>query len=291
MSNEWIGVVAFADSGSPVLKQGALLFDGIITTSVDIDGCSDAVQELQRLGVVRECLSMTAKMPDGRVVNIDAAFLEELKRFDDAPRPRRIRRGPYKGQKVSFELMRDAMTRAHAGALQKTRHNGAFLPLVTDLATFMEKASQTSDVLRVVLHDFPLPDRTTPWQAIYDWRNDADAVRRYRRLRAWVGELCRNHIQPQDIRDQLAVLTDDYGTYMKRYHRTMRKSRAEVIATTAAGILEDLAHVKLSGAVEKLFALWKAEASLSEIELDAPGREIAYLVAAKDRFGDLSGSG
>jgi hypothetical protein len=145
-------------------------------------------------------------------------------------------------------------------------------------------AGTTTNVLRAVLHQLPLPDANTPWQDISNWRCDTDARRLYARLRHWMNETARRDAKTSDVVDAIAAALADYETYMAAHHRMMHRTRAEVVLTTAVETFEDLATFKWSRAMTRLFGLFRAEATLTADELKAPGREIAYLSASRERF-------
>ena len=145
-------------------------------------------------------------------------------------------------------------------------------------------AGTTTNVLRAVLHQLPLPDENTPWEDIANWRRDTDARRLYARLRHWMNQTARGDAKTPDVLDAIAAALADYETYMTVHHRMMHRTRAEVVLTTAAETFEDLATFKWSRAMTRLFGLFRSEATLIAEELKAPGREIAYLSAARKRF-------
>jgi len=139
--------------------------------------------------------------------------------------------------------------------------------------------------LRITLGQLPLPAIDTPWDAIWDWREDDMARRMYARLRAWISRAARNHDSTRETIDELAAQLADYDSYMALHHRNMVHSRLDVIITTTAELLESLVTFRLSAAVKQLLNLRRAEINLLKTELDAPGREVAYLYESHRRFG------
>lgn len=177
----------------------------------------------------------------------------------------------------------DEASRRWAVRVQQQQPENVVLPLVHSMS-WANLAERKQRVIRLVLNELPLPDAETPWVAIAEWRSDEDARRKYRRLRQWISEMTRSDLPENDIAEGLATLVDDYAGYMTLKHKILRRSRAEVVLTAAAGIVEDLARVRLSSVVERMFALLKEETTLLTAELEAPGREIAYVAATKMHF-------
>ena len=59
----------------------------------------------------------------------------------------------------------------------------------------------------------------------------------------------------------------------------------ETFVTTSAEIVESLVTFKWSKAAKRLFAMRHKQIDLMKAELTAPGREVAYIVKARERFG------
>ena len=138
--------------------------------------------------------------------------------------------------------------------------------------------------MRVVLKALPLPNDETPWEAIRDWRADTDAKNKFSRLRVWLDRSCRGQLTPTEIENEIAASIADYISYMDIQHKKFRRGALEVFSITSAELLEDILHLRPSKVVERLFAVSKQEVGLLEAELSAPGRELAYIAATRDRF-------
>jgi hypothetical protein len=158
------------------------------------------------------------------------------------------------------------------------------VPLLSTLHLTEGTVSSAANVLRVVLHALPLPGANTPWEAISEWRSDEAAGRKFRRLRHWINSTIRRNALSYDLVDELATLIDDYETYMALQHQHFRKGTTEIIATTSLEFIEDVVKFKPSQLISKLFDISRDEVRLIEAELRAPGREVAYISAARERF-------
>ena len=60
----------------------------------------------------------------------------------------------------------------------------------------------------------------------------------------------------------------------------------EVWVKSPLEVLENLLTLKFSKFIDPLFAIQKRKISLLEAELQAPGREVAYILKTKDHFYD-----
>jgi hypothetical protein len=138
--------------------------------------------------------------------------------------------------------------------------------------------------LRVALKRLPLPDAATPWRAILDWRADEDARIKLRRLKAWVNRLVRSGFEASDVDDELATLLDDYERYMALQHRRMSRTWIDVVVTTTAEISEAALTFKFSKLAARLCGVLSDTVKLAEADLQAPGREVAYIHDARKQF-------
>jgi len=272
-SREWIGVVAYTKASDTLLKRGALLFDKLVTTLTDDEGESEGLERVREVGIIRNMIVTGARVSgDAQMYFTDTSRAE----FDKTATA-------HYDSSYSYDDMRDALSRGYAELFRWMLPEAAIVPL---LSTFNETTveGKRSAVIRVALNHLPLPSAETPWEAILDWRRDEEATVRFRRLRHWINTLVRGGLQPSEAGDAIATLIDDYATYMHRIHRRLRKARWEVVATTGAEVLENLVSLRFSNVAARLFDVLKGEVSLRESELEAPGREVAYLVHARDRF-------
>lgn len=264
MSQLYVGTTLISDHA--VLKQAALLFDKVMLPP-DWGTFAEVRHTLHSIGALDSSLDRMF-----RPVPVDPLPESVLT-------PTELRQLAL----TSAIGSQDEASRRWAIRVQQEQPDNVVLPLVHS-SSWRVLTERKQRVVRLVLNELPLPDETTPWQAIADWRADEEARQRYRRLRLWISQMSRSDLPESEIAEGLATQLDDYASYMKLRHQLLKRSRAEVVLTTVAGILDDLARVRLSSAVEKMFSLLREEASLLAAELDAPGRQIAYVASTNERF-------
>lgn len=288
----WIGAVAFGDFRGATLKRAALLFDTLAATRVDANGRAATVDKLRGAGVVGAFIPLAAtitisvvpKNPqdvidvEDRIVDLNDGALAELLRY----RYLDNFRDTYGVHAPTTADIRYSISLEVADRVQAKFPDDVVVPLLDRLR---EPANGTAaSVLRVVLREMPMPDRSTPWEAIRDFRDDQDARLKLRRLRAFVSRMGREGVPPHEIADQIASMAADYQTYTRLQHAKIRHGFWQVLISTTAGVLEDIANFKFSGAAERLVNLRGENLRLRERELSAPGREVAYLAAVRARF-------
>ncbi len=148
----------------------------------------------------------------------------------------------------------------------------------------VEGATRRVAVMRVVMNELPVPSAETPWQQLYEFKNDEATTRQRLRLRNWVRKVATTSSNERDIEDELRATLADYEEHMNLHKLKTQTSRLEWAITTLAELAELTVRFKFSAAAKKLFSLRQKEIDLSENEMKAPGREVAYIANAKSKF-------
>ena len=151
-----------------------------------------------------------------------------------------------------------------------------FLPLTNPIVV--------PDVVQIALLKIPMPDDSTPWEHILEYRSDPDTQAKFLDLRAWMNELARAKLTPIEIEQKLEHLMSQYQRHMRVHKMKTNAGRLETCLTISTEFLEELIHFRPSKAVKALFSLKHRKIALLEAELTVPGREVAYLIKAQDTF-------
>jgi hypothetical protein len=282
---------AATDRLTPALNYLSVLsfqFADVLGSAVDMDPelvrqvTSEAVSVLstrivaahtQKLQGIR-CVPMihSAEGQSGfDVFGTFSSFLPHIVRLLDSISAGRIQLPPVVGVDPSDELTRefvDSMTAA-----------------VEEI-----KASQsagevhTSPVLDLVLKELPLPDETVPWDKIRDFRQNEDARANLLALRHWTRKVAAANTPAMEIREELEHLRASFDSHM-RFHRM--KTRPGVLRTLVSlpTALGKAAKLDFGGAVDALLIAKTREIALLEAERSAPGREVAFISKAAEKFG------
>jgi hypothetical protein len=141
-------------------------------------------------------------------------------------------------------------------------------------------------VAHVVIESLPHPADTTPWEAILDFRSDPATGALLRRLRRWMNAFVttRAGVAQSEAVDELRYLLDEYEAYMRLHRMKAVNGTLETLVVTTAEVLESVVKLKWSAAAKSLFALKRRQVELLEAERGAPGRDLAYILRARDAF-------
>lgn len=166
--------------------------------------------------------------------------------------------------------------------------NNIVVPLMPYTDYLYENLPHTkNDVVQIVIKHLPVPDNTTPWEAIIDYRNDSDYRHSLLALRRWMRNISSIKISPAEIEEELEYLLSEFQHHMKLHKIKANTETLETIFKAPLEIIEDIVKFKFSKIPEPFFALKKRQLMLMEAELSAPGKEIAYVLKSK-RFFDNS---
>lgn len=158
--------------------------------------------------------------------------------------------------------------------------------LVTSLGDVLSKGSDSDkhEVVKITLDSLPIPDDSTSWEQIIEYRNDPDSQSKFLSLRNWMSEVARDELTPAETEEKLEHLIDQYQQHMKLHRMKTNVGTLETIVTTSAEVLGDLVSFKWGKAVQALFALKRRKLALLEGELKSPGNQVAYIVKARETF-------
>src|SRR5207237_290614 len=202
--------------------------------------------------------------------------------------------GQLLGSDPTAQELRNAAHQAHVndlanivrvyGANRRALGEADVVPVLPTVGSVSSNVASRKTVLSVVLSAMPLPDESTPWEAILDFRGDPEVRRSLQRLRRWMTKAEIQQKDPRVVELELADLLEAYSSHMRLHRIKTTKGRLEAVVTLAAEVVDALLRVGLGSASKALFSLANREIATLEAELTAPGREIAYIAKAEELF-------
>lgn len=197
--------------------------------------------------------------------------LDELARSKEAP--------------VFIKKATEGITRrAAARLMEKTGWDTVVLAAQdTDSNPLLHPGSDS--VAHIILQSIPEPDENTSWEYILDYRDDAEVQGRFFRLKTWINTLVEAKRSPNELEDELRELIFEYEEHMRLHRMKASSGVVETVITMSAEVLEGLIKLNWSNAAKALFTIQHQRIALLEAERTAPGRQIAYIVDLRKRFG------
>jgi len=151
---------------------------------------------------------------------------------------------------------------------------------------YLSAAKTQHNAARIVLKSLPIPTGENSWDKLVDFRRDSDTKTKLSRLRQWMFKISRQDLKPNEIEQELEWAVRDYTEHMKVHELKVTTGTVETVVTATAEVLENVMKFNFSKAAKAMFALKKRKVQLMEAELNAPGRELAYVVKARKELGD-----
>jgi hypothetical protein len=145
--------------------------------------------------------------------------------------------------------------------------------------------SKKGNITQIVLSKLPLPNNETPWEQIIDYRNDPENQKNLLNLRRWIRKTStEDSFSALEIEEELEWLMNEFQNHMNFHKMKANTEILEVMVKAPFEIIESLVRLKFSKISEPLFALKKRQINFLEAELNAPGREMSYIIKTRDTF-------
>lgn len=159
-------------------------------------------------------------------------------------------------------------------------------PILTSSINFETVAVDISksNVLQTVIKFLPIPSDETPWEQIIEFKNDNDSKSKYLALKNWINETARGELPLNEIEEKLEYLLDQYEKQVQLHKMKYHKGILETLVMTTAEVAENLAKLKFSKIAQLAFSMKNRKLSLMEEEMKAPGKEVAYISKAREKF-------
>jgi hypothetical protein len=176
-------------------------------------------------------------------------------------------------------IIEDLVTREAAVYLKDIKANDNIFPsLLSEYSYNLD--TKKADVFRLTLSKMPVPQESTPWEQITEFRNDNDVQTSYLSLINWINKLANSDKSLSDIEDEFEEL---YNRYIWLYELHKMKSEYQNVDILVPGSLK--AALNPFGWIKSFLSYKKLEISLMEEELNVTGSELAYIYKANEKFG------
>ena len=178
----------------------------------------------------------------------------------------------------------DVVTRAYALQLRHVDRVNA-VPVTTGWHRSPDDSVTRADVIQLVLRQLPVPGDRHGLQDILAFREEARAEGLSQSLRVWINEMASGGLSRIEVSDTLEHLVSRYERMLAVEKMQRDTSIIETLVVTTAEIAESLVKFQWSAAAKKLFEVRHRQIDLMKAEMTLPGREVAYIVKARERFG------
>jgi hypothetical protein len=140
-------------------------------------------------------------------------------------------------------------------------------------------------VIQLVIKALPIPSEKHSLQDVVDFRDEARSDGLVQGVRVWIHQMASGKLTHVEVSDKLADLVSRYERALKLEKMSRDVGMVETLVVTTAEIAESLVKFQWSKLAQKLFEVRHRQIDLMKAEMTLPGREVAYIVKARERFG------
>lgn len=158
------------------------------------------------------------------------------------------------------------------------------VPMMFDWAPFPDEVATQATALHIIVKRFPQPRGDLPLQEILKFRERARDRGLVQKLRNWTTDTASGTLEADEVSDTLEAVLSDYENALRDARMARDFSHWQTIVITTARIADSFLTCRWSDAVTRLFEITRRQIDLTNVENSAPGREVAFLVKAQERF-------
>ena len=159
----------------------------------------------------------------------------------------------------------------------------AFPLLQNDDAVGVDPFHQAK-VLEVVLSKLPIPDENVEWQQIVEYRADSDTEGKFNGLRVWMQDIARKDYSKNELKERIEHLLHEYESHLRFHKLKYKYGTMQILITTTLELLENVAKLNLGKIAKTAFSFQEKNYDLLEAEMNAPGKEVAYITKTIKTF-------
>jgi hypothetical protein len=139
-------------------------------------------------------------------------------------------------------------------------------------------------ILEIVLNKFPIIDDNVSWEQLIEYKNDPMSTSKFLALRNWMIDISKGNYTSKEVSEKFNYLFSEYSQHLKQHNLQSTTGSIKTFVVTSSEIMEDLVRIKWSKAVKTGFELFEKNSRLTNIESNAPGKEIGYVYDINENF-------
>lgn len=169
-----------------------------------------------------------------------------------------------------------------------SRKNIDAYPIVNDMSLPLEISSKKLKVVQLVVNKIPVLDKNIPWSDVFQFKNDTDTKQKFLALRTWIADLATTDLSVNELEDKIEYAFDQYEKHLQINKMKYEKSLIETIVVKGSELVENLVKLKIGKIAKEFFDYKQLEINVLESELNAAGKEIAYINSIEQNFAKKS---
>lgn len=144
--------------------------------------------------------------------------------------------------------------------------------------------AKKEDIIQIALNQIPVPDDSTPWEAIIDFKNDQQSMQKLKALQNWITDISKGNYSISEVAEKTQYLLEQYSECLRLHKLRIKMGVLQTLVVGTATFIENIAKLRLGEMAKFPFSFKERKIELLLNELQAPGNEIAYIYAIKEKF-------
>lgn len=177
------------------------------------------------------------------------------------------------------------MVRCYA-AIVRHQHGARAVPITSTWDDAAIQPVTQVEAVQLVIAELPVPDSRHSLEDVLAFRNEARSQGLVQALRVWINDVATGSMTVMDLSDRLAELISRYERALRVERLSRDTGRLETLVVTTAEVVESLVKFQWSKIAKKLFEVRHKQIDLMKAEMTLPGREVAHIVKAREKFGN-----
>ncbi len=165
-----------------------------------------------------------------------------------------------------------------------SRKNVEAYPIVKNMSLPFEISSKKLKVVQLLLNRIPVLDKDIPWNDIFQFKNDPETKQKFLALRNWIADLAQTDLSVNELEDKIEYAFQQYEKHLQINKMKFKKSVLETVVVQGSELLENLIKLKIGKIAKEIFEYKQLEINVLESELNAAGKEIAYINRIEKKF-------
>lgn len=138
-----------------------------------------------------------------------------------------------------------------------------------------------SYLLGIAMNKLPVLQYDFNLDRLIDFKNDPDTKLKFFALRNWINDISKNEYSKHELSDKFEYLWYQYLNHIENYKLKYSLEGGEFLMTISEELLNNLSSLRFGSAIKTLLNFRKRKTLLHQEELEAPGKEIAYIFKAR----------
>ena len=270
------------------LKRSILFFDKIGIPAVNNqksylsqDDVSEELKSiLPEIDFLQEQNLLFDSWPAGQTINLDDGDFHKMQ--DELNAVAKVSE-----ESNDSDIYAEGMARVSATTMNmmtKDNETTISVPILNKFKFPNELKLNNSDVVKIIINNIPIANENTPWEDILNFKKDPDNIGRLATLRNWNHKVLKSNYSVLELKDEVESLMYYYEKSLQIHKIKYYKTIGETVFAGGLEVIENVAKFKGSEISKKYFEVRRIQAELLSIELNAPGKELAFIQRAKEVF-------